>query len=266
MWSGWGLFSKLETSVTKGSYRWLWHVPQWEEPVRTSPASSLKSEMSCVCCCSRHLEAFIVCIEGERDAFQPNRSWSITELTINGGSDTDLYNKVLRFFWGYSYVFLEFFKLYLTFNWKKDPLKSLLSVPLVKEFAPPASAAEIDGTWRVSSATELLQVYVNFLRGKVRLILLDAQACQQDVSWCRLTFPLWGKESLCFQKAKKGHDATEPQAVCWKWWEQRKRSVLTLRKVDSTRKGTVHERTWMLNHGIGEAHSDQLIQWEALLL
>uniref|UniRef100_A0A3Q3X8W2 Erythropoietin n=1 Tax=Mola mola TaxID=94237 RepID=A0A3Q3X8W2_MOLML len=38
------------------------------------------------------------------------------------------------------------------------------------------------GTWRVSSATDLLQVHVNFLRGKVRLLLLDAQACQQDVS------------------------------------------------------------------------------------
>lgn len=53
---------------------------------------------------------------------------------------------------------------------------------LFQEYTPPESAAGIDGTWRVSSATELLQVHVNFLRGKVRLLLLDAQACQQDVS------------------------------------------------------------------------------------
>lgn len=51
-----------------------------------------------------------------------------------------------------------------------------------QEFSPPASAAEIEGTWRASTAAELLQVHVNFLRGKARLLLLDAQACQQDVS------------------------------------------------------------------------------------
>uniref|UniRef100_A0A672G9H1 Erythropoietin n=1 Tax=Salarias fasciatus TaxID=181472 RepID=A0A672G9H1_SALFA len=51
-----------------------------------------------------------------------------------------------------------------------------------QEYTPPSSAAGLEGTWRVSSASELLQVHVNFLRGKVRLLLLDAQACQQDVS------------------------------------------------------------------------------------
>ncbi|TKS92657.1 Erythropoietin Precursor [Collichthys lucidus] len=52
----------------------------------------------------------------------------------------------------------------------------------IQEYTPPASAAGLEGTWTASSATDLLQVHVNFLRGKVRLLLLDAQACQQDVS------------------------------------------------------------------------------------
>uniref|UniRef100_A0A3Q3EB78 Erythropoietin n=1 Tax=Labrus bergylta TaxID=56723 RepID=A0A3Q3EB78_9LABR len=34
----------------------------------------------------------------------------------------------------------------------------------------------------LQNKSNLLQVHVNFLRGKVRLLLLDAQACQQDVS------------------------------------------------------------------------------------
>lgn len=37
-------------------------------------------------------------------------------------------------------------------------------------------------TWQVSSVSELLQVHVNFLRGKVRLLLTNAPACHQDVS------------------------------------------------------------------------------------
>ncbi|XP_028285410.1 erythropoietin isoform X2 [Parambassis ranga] len=52
----------------------------------------------------------------------------------------------------------------------------------IQEYTPPATTVGLEGTWRASSATDLLQVYVNFLRGKVRLLLLDAQACQQDVS------------------------------------------------------------------------------------
>lgn len=51
-----------------------------------------------------------------------------------------------------------------------------------QEYTPPASAPGLEGTWTVSSTMDLLQVHVNFLRGKVRLLLLDAQACQQDVS------------------------------------------------------------------------------------
>ncbi|KAG7240086.1 hypothetical protein INR49_027940 [Caranx melampygus] len=52
----------------------------------------------------------------------------------------------------------------------------------IQEYTPPASAAELEGTWTVSSAADLFQVYINFLRGKVRLLLSDAQACHQDVS------------------------------------------------------------------------------------
>ncbi|XP_041635965.1 erythropoietin [Cheilinus undulatus] len=69
-----------------------------------------------------------------------------------------------------------------------NSIRNLLSISAVlrslniQEFTPPASAAGLEGTWTVSSPTDLLQVHVNFLRGKVRLLLLDAQACQQDVS------------------------------------------------------------------------------------
>ncbi|CAJ1086703.1 erythropoietin isoform X1 [Xyrichtys novacula] len=67
-------------------------------------------------------------------------------------------------------------------------IRNLLSISAVlrslniQEFTPPDSATGLEGTWTVSSSTDLLQVHVNFLRGKVRLLLLDAQACQQDVS------------------------------------------------------------------------------------
>ncbi|XP_047456387.1 erythropoietin isoform X2 [Mugil cephalus] len=69
-----------------------------------------------------------------------------------------------------------------------NTVRNLLSINAVlrslniQEYTPPASPAGLEGTWRVSTATDLLQVHVNFLRGKVRLLLLDAQACQQDVS------------------------------------------------------------------------------------
>ncbi|XP_042256964.1 erythropoietin isoform X2 [Thunnus thynnus] len=69
-----------------------------------------------------------------------------------------------------------------------NSIRNLLSINAVlrslniQEYTPPASAAGLEGTWRVSSATDLLQVHVNFLRGKVHLLLSAAQACQQDVS------------------------------------------------------------------------------------
>ncbi|XP_030578657.1 erythropoietin [Archocentrus centrarchus] len=69
-----------------------------------------------------------------------------------------------------------------------NSVRNLLSINAVlrslniQEFTPPANATGLEGTWRVSSATDLLQVHVNFLRGKVHLLLSDAQACQPDVS------------------------------------------------------------------------------------
>ncbi|XP_076021352.1 erythropoietin isoform X2 [Genypterus blacodes] len=69
-----------------------------------------------------------------------------------------------------------------------NSIRNLLSINAVlrslniQDFTPPASVVGSEETWRVSSAPDLLQVHVNFLRGKVRLLLLDAQACHQDVS------------------------------------------------------------------------------------
>ncbi|CAL8241528.1 unnamed protein product [Merluccius merluccius] len=51
-----------------------------------------------------------------------------------------------------------------------------------QDYVPTASGPGGEETWRVSTAPELLHVYVNFLRGKVHLLLSGAQACQQDVS------------------------------------------------------------------------------------
>ncbi|XP_068164097.1 erythropoietin isoform X2 [Antennarius striatus] len=52
----------------------------------------------------------------------------------------------------------------------------------IQEYTPPANVAELQGTWRVSSATDLLQVHFSFLRGKVHHLLVDAPACHQAVS------------------------------------------------------------------------------------
>lgn len=70
----------------------------------------------------------------------------------------------------------------------ESSINNLLSISAVlrslniQEYSPPASAAELQGSWTVSTATEMLQVHLNFLRGKVQLLLLGAQACQHDVS------------------------------------------------------------------------------------
>lgn len=61
-------------------------------------------------------------------------------------------------------------------------LSSVLRSLHIQDYSPPDSTMGLEGTWTVSSATELLQVHLNFLRGKVRLLLLSAQACQHDVS------------------------------------------------------------------------------------
>ncbi|XP_057710067.1 erythropoietin isoform X2 [Corythoichthys intestinalis] len=60
-----------------------------------------------------------------------------------------------------------------------DAVLHRLNIP---EYTPPEGSAGQDSTWRASTAGDLLQVHINFLRGKVRLLLTDAQACQQDVS------------------------------------------------------------------------------------
>lgn len=72
---------------------------------------------------------------------------------------------------------------------------------LFQEFTPPANATDLEGTWRVSLATELLQVHVNFLRGKVHLLLSSAQACKPDVSWST-DRPIPGEE-ICVSKGKR---------------------------------------------------------------
>ncbi|KAK7909382.1 hypothetical protein WMY93_014066 [Mugilogobius chulae] len=58
-------------------------------------------------------------------------------------------------------------------------LQAVLRSLNIQEYSPPADAAGLEGTWTVSTPTELLQVHLNFLRGKMRLLLLSAQACQQ---------------------------------------------------------------------------------------
>lgn len=72
---------------------------------------------------------------------------------------------------------------------------------LSQEFTPPANATDLEGTWRVSLATDLLQVHVNFLRGKVHLLLSSAQACKPDVSWST-DRPIPGEE-ICVSKGKR---------------------------------------------------------------
>ncbi|KAK1797197.1 hypothetical protein P4O66_008586, partial [Electrophorus voltai] len=50
------------------------------------------------------------------------------------------------------------------------------------DYVPIAGGLDIQETWRVSSASELFQVHINFLRGKVRLLLANAPVCQQGIS------------------------------------------------------------------------------------
>ncbi|XP_051579287.1 erythropoietin [Myxocyprinus asiaticus] len=54
-----------------------------------------------------------------------------------------------------------------------------LSIP---EFVPPTSDEEDQETQKVYSISELFQVHINFLRGKVRLLLANAPVCHQGVS------------------------------------------------------------------------------------
>ncbi|XP_072543519.1 erythropoietin [Salminus brasiliensis] len=52
----------------------------------------------------------------------------------------------------------------------------------IQDYVPTAAGIDLQETWKVSSAPELFQVQVNFLRGKVRLLLANAPVCQQDIS------------------------------------------------------------------------------------
>ncbi|KAJ8337751.1 hypothetical protein SKAU_G00367170 [Synaphobranchus kaupii] len=45
-----------------------------------------------------------------------------------------------------------------------------------------SSAGVSEGTWRVTTTSELFRVHADFLRGKVRLLLSSAPACHQDPS------------------------------------------------------------------------------------
>nr|ALZ45043.1 erythropoietin [Schizopyge nukiangensis] len=54
-----------------------------------------------------------------------------------------------------------------------------LSIP---EYVPPTSGGEDKEMQKVSSISELFQVHINFLRGKVRLLLANAPVCHQGVS------------------------------------------------------------------------------------
>uniref|UniRef100_A0A9J7Y753 Erythropoietin n=2 Tax=Cyprinus carpio TaxID=7962 RepID=A0A9J7Y753_CYPCA len=54
-----------------------------------------------------------------------------------------------------------------------------LSIP---EYVPPTSDGEDKEMQKVSSISELFQVHINFLRGKVRLLLANAPVCHQGVS------------------------------------------------------------------------------------
>lgn len=61
-------------------------------------------------------------------------------------------------------------------------ISAVLRTLNIQEYSPPVGSVDLEGTWTVSAATELLQVHLNFLRGKVRLLLISAQACQHDVT------------------------------------------------------------------------------------
>ncbi|CAL9694384.1 unnamed protein product [Knipowitschia caucasica] len=57
-------------------------------------------------------------------------------------------------------------------------LNAVLRSLNLQEYSPPLNATVLEGTWTVSTSSELLQVQSNFLRGKVNLLLRDAQACK----------------------------------------------------------------------------------------
>ncbi|KAM9500598.1 erythropoietin isoform 2-T2 [Clarias gariepinus] len=58
-------------------------------------------------------------------------------------------------------------------------LKQVLRSLSIQDYALTGGGTE--ETWKVSSAPELFQVHINFLRGKVRLLLANAPVCQQNI-------------------------------------------------------------------------------------
>ncbi|XP_017327325.1 erythropoietin isoform X1 [Ictalurus punctatus] len=58
-------------------------------------------------------------------------------------------------------------------------LKQVLRSLSIQDYVPTSGGTE--DTWKVSSASELFQVHINFLRGKVRLLLSNAPICQQHI-------------------------------------------------------------------------------------
>ncbi|XP_036404496.1 erythropoietin [Megalops cyprinoides] len=52
----------------------------------------------------------------------------------------------------------------------------------IQEYTPSTGMSGGEDTWRVSTVSELFQVQTNFLRGKVRLLLSTAPACNKDGS------------------------------------------------------------------------------------
>ncbi|XP_046708483.1 erythropoietin isoform X1 [Silurus meridionalis] len=59
-------------------------------------------------------------------------------------------------------------------------LKQVLRSLSIQDYVPTGGGTE--ETWRVSSASELFQVHINFLRGKVYLVLRNAPVCQQQIT------------------------------------------------------------------------------------
>ncbi|KAG7330346.1 hypothetical protein KOW79_006568 [Hemibagrus wyckioides] len=57
-------------------------------------------------------------------------------------------------------------------------LKQVLRSLSIQDYVPTVGGT--GETWTVSSASELFQVHINFLRGKVHLLLANAPVCQQN--------------------------------------------------------------------------------------
>nr|ALZ45042.1 erythropoietin [Ptychobarbus kaznakovi] len=61
-------------------------------------------------------------------------------------------------------------------------IRQVLRSLRIPEYVSPTSGGEDKEMQNVSSISELFQVHINFLRGKVRLLLANAPVCHQGVS------------------------------------------------------------------------------------